>query len=200
MFSIKFNRDDAAAAPEGVYITARLNARLQPMDRGDHFEDPLTDALEDGDLGEVTGGGTQLADEPEGIEFCDLEIRLNAADDITIVAVTERLEALGAPRGSKLIIGDEGKEVPFGVNEGLALFLNGVDLDDEVYETSDVNHVIEECERLMGEGGRFYSHWQGSRETALYFYGPSFNGMKAAIEAFVAAYPLCEKSRIEQIA
>ena len=54
---------------------------MQPIDRGDYYEDPLTDTLQAKGLGEVTGGGTQLSEEPCGIEFCDLEISVHAADD-----------------------------------------------------------------------------------------------------------------------
>ena len=48
--------------------------------------------------------------------------------------------------------------------------------------------------------GRFYSYWEGNEWTALYFYGVSFVEMKQKIEPFIASYPLCQKSRIEQIA
>jgi hypothetical protein len=40
------------------YIIANLNARLQPLHRGDIYEDPLNRKLEELGLGEVTGGGT----------------------------------------------------------------------------------------------------------------------------------------------
>jgi hypothetical protein len=112
--------------------------------------------------------------------------------------VLSELNRLGAPKGSKLIL--EKREIPFGVNEGLAVFLNGMDLPDEVYRDCDINHVIDECERLMGDGGKMLSYWQGSRDTGLYFYGPSFAKMKAAVEPFLASYPLCQKCRTEQIA
>jgi len=52
----------------------------------------------------------------------------------------------------------------------------------------------------MDGKGQYHSYWQGSRETGLYCYGPSFTEMKAAIESFVKTYPLCQKARIEQIA
>ena len=55
-------------------IIAQLNARVQPIDRGDYFEDPLDEVLKSSGLGEVTGGGTQMAAEPDGIEYCDVEI------------------------------------------------------------------------------------------------------------------------------
>ena len=77
MFGIKLGGAKKQQEPEGVYLTARLNARVQPIDRGDHYEDPLDDVLGAAGIGAVTGGGTQLADEPAGIEFCDLEVRVN---------------------------------------------------------------------------------------------------------------------------
>jgi hypothetical protein len=180
-----------------VRATAQLNARLQPMHRG-CFEDPLHDFLQARKLGEVTGGGTQLADEPAGIAYCDLEISLAGGDQVTLDAVISELNRLGAPKGSKLLL--EKRQIPFGVNEGMAVFLNGVDLPDEVYQTSDINHVIEESELLMAGDGAMLSFWEGSRETALYFYGASFARMKVAVAPLLQAYPLCRGARVEQIA
>ena len=42
-------------------VIVRLNARLQPLHRGEWFEDPLAEALEKKTYGEVTGGGTMQA-------------------------------------------------------------------------------------------------------------------------------------------
>ncbi len=197
MFGIGARKHDE---PAGEYLTARLNARVQPIDRGEYYEDPLDETISAAGVGAVTGGGTQLADEPAGIEFCDLEIRVSNTSNETLSMIIERLEVLGAPIGSKLILDGDGREIPFGVNEGIGIFLNGTDLPDSVYEKCDVDHVTTELDRLMGENGTYRGYWQGSEETALYCYGPSFETMKAAIEPLLAAYPLCEKARIEQIA
>ena len=186
--------------PEGQYVIARLNARVQPIDRGEYYEDPLDESLKRLNLGEVTGGGTQMADEPAGIEFCDVEIRLSEATQENVQKIVEQLEALGVPKGSRLIVEHDGAEHPMGTQEGLGLFLNGTDLPDQVYAESDVNHVIEQCDQLMASGGDFRGYWQGSRETALYFYGESFAQMKSAIEPFVSSYALCQQARVEQIA
>jgi hypothetical protein len=51
------------------------------------------------------------------------------------------LERLGAPKGSQLVVDGGGREIPFGATEGLAAYLNGTDLPDTVYRTSDVNVV-----------------------------------------------------------
>ncbi|HSG94610.1 MAG TPA: hypothetical protein VLA28_03765, partial [Afifellaceae bacterium] len=145
-------------------------------------------------------GGTQLADEPAGIAFCDLEIRVNELNAETLAAIVKRLEDLGAPKGSKLIPDGDAPEIAFGRYEGIGVFLNGTDLPDAVYEECDVNHVIERFDQLLAENGAFRGYWQGSREPALYCYGPSFATMKAALGPFLASYPLCERARIEQIA
>ncbi len=201
MFGFKFGRkQEEETAPEGDYVIARLNARVQPIDRGEYFEDPLQETLQAGDLGEVTGGGTQLADEPAGIAFCDVEIRVNDLGEQTLTAIAQRLEALGAPKGSKLIIDADGREIAFGAHEGLAVFLDGQNLPDNVYAECDVNHVIAELDRLMGEKGAFRGYWQGSAKTGLYCYGASFDAMKDAIAPLLSSYPLCQNAIVEQIA
>jgi hypothetical protein len=184
---------------DAVLLVARLNDRAQPMDRGELYEDPLEAVLKKRRAGSVTGGGTQLGKDAE-IEFCDIEIEVHepVADALTLVKTT--LEELGAPKGSKLILEAEGEELPFGLNEGLAVYLNGTDLPDEVYAECDSNFVYSEFNRLLGTDGKVHSHWQGPTETALYMYGRSFETMKKRLSSFLASYPLCQKSRIEQIA
>jgi hypothetical protein len=203
MFGIKFGgtkKQEEAQAPDGDFVIARLNAKVQPIDRGEYFEDPLMETLESAGLGDVTGGGTQMAEEPYGIEFCDLVILVKAANEETLAVIIKRLNDLGAPKGSKLILETTGKEIPFGVTEGIGVFLNGADLSDNVYAECDINHVIEEFDRLLGDKGKFRGYWEGSRETALYCYGRSFEEMRAALQPFIDSYPLCEGARIEQIA
>jgi len=199
MFGMNWGRKKEADH-DWQHLTARLNARVQPIDRGEYYEDPLQETLEKAELGEVTGGGTQLADEPAGIEFCDLEIRVKAVSNDVLDTIVGRLEELGAPKGSRLMLDGSEQTLPFGVNEGLGLFVNGTDLPEEVYANSDINHVIEECDRLIGVAGDYRGYWEGSQETALYFYGNSYEQMKAAIQPFIASYPLCQEARIEQIA
>ncbi|MNY60646.1 hypothetical protein D3C86_1972270 [compost metagenome] len=114
-----------------------------------------------------------------------------------VIAVLERL---GAPKGSKLKIEGEDREVPFGVTEGMAVYLNGTDLAPEVYRDCDSNIVHSELERLLGPEGRVLSYWQGPTETAFYLYGSSYQEMEARIADFLASYPLCQRCRLQQIA
>ena len=203
MFRFKldfWNRWPKAAAPEPQYVTARLNSRTQPIDRYDFYEAPLQAMLDAKSIGRVTGGGTQLTDEPAGVAYCDLEIEVSEMSAEALAQIIVRLDRQGAPKGSKLILGASGREIPFGRNEGLGLFINGTDLPDEVYESTDLNDVKAECERLMGEEGSYRGYWHGDRETALYFYGPSFDAMKSALQPALDTIALLERARIEKIA
>jgi hypothetical protein len=181
------------------FIVAQLNARLQPMHRGDYFEDPLDEALQNAKCGEVSGGGT-LQSKTGEIEYCDIEIQIDGDPSIAERVAIEALVRLGAPKGSKLILEDSGREVPFGNAEGMAVYLNGSELPDEVYTNCDSNFVYSEFERLLDGTGRVLSYWQGPTETAFYMYGQSFQEMRRLLAEFMATYPLCAKARVEQIA
>ena len=199
MLSKLFKSPAAAPSAVGDMVIARLNARAQPLDRGEVFEGPLNDILQAAGMGEVTGGGTMLGEEGE-IEFCDLEIMVPEATDAVLGAIREALEGLGAPKGSRLIWSDGANELEFGTFEGLAVYLNGTDLPDAVYEQSDASFVYEELGRLVGSEGRVVSHWGEPRETTLYLYGRSAATMLARIRPFLDTYPLCDKARIVTIA
>ncbi len=181
-------------------VTARLNHKLMPLDRGERYEDPLQEALSTRNLGSVDGGGTQLLQSGE-VEFIDVEVMLDDEAE-GVPFVVETLEALGAPKGSVLQIHGEGeiRELPFGKAEGVGIYLDGVNLPDEVYATSDVNVVVEELNRSVEGSGELQSYWEGSEETALYFYGADAEEMKRRMAGFLSQYPLCAGARVVTIA
>jgi hypothetical protein len=184
---------------QSSYLVAQLNARLQPIHRGKLFEDPLNEALDRAALGQVTGGGTQQAATGE-IEYCDIEIEITGQVPEAVKCVINTLENLGAPKGSKLHVEIESRQVAFGSQEGLAVYLNGTDLPDHVYRECDSNFVYREFGRLLEGSGRVLSFWQGPTETAFYAYGTSFSEMRDRLSDFVGSYPLCERCRVIQIA
>ncbi len=185
--------------PVKQYLVAQLNAKVMPLDRGELFEDPLDIALKAATFGEVSGGGTLQAESGE-IEHCDIEIECQDLSEELFALIVSTLEALGAPKGSKLHIETQGRELSFGKLEGLAVYLNGTDLPDEIYRDSDSNFVRDEFERLLGTEGRVLNWWQGPTETALYMYGLSFSTMRDRLAAFISSYPLCQQCRVVQIA
>lgn len=179
-------------------VTLQLNARFQPMHRH-NLEDALEKILDKEHLGEVYGGGTcQL---PSGeIEYCDIEINLRDRTPQTLIRLKEIINALGIPKGSKLHTHKDDVVIPLGSQEGLAVYLNGTQLPDEVYAECDVNYVIERMEELMNGAGRMYSYWEGPNDTALYFYGESYEQMLSAVQDFLNEYPLCRKCKVNKIA
>lgn len=186
--------------PTSTLVIVTLNAKLGPMDRGEAFEDPLHDRLQVLGLGETTGGGSFL-DPVYGSANCDIEVLLSTepTPEVLDLLVAE-LEALGAPKGSSLAVEFGGETRHFGSHEGLALWLNGTDLPDEVYDTADIDAVVSALANAVDGIGRFAGSFNGPENTALYFYGPDFAAMDAALAPVRAATPLCQRSRVEQIA
>jgi hypothetical protein len=181
--------------PSGTLVIVRLNDRVQPLDRGSRYEDPLQEMLSERKWGKVTGGGTQLSEDGE-IAFCDVELELTTVTPDILRAIADTLESFGAPTGSEI---QSDPPVPFGATRGLAIYLNGTDLPDETYRDCDVDFVYSEFDRLLQGIGSVHSHWQGPTETALYVYGRSADDMRNALQPFLETYPLCERARVVQI-
>jgi len=183
-----------------VFAYAHLNARVMPLDRGERYEDPLAEALAANGFAEITGGGTMQSKEGE-IEYCGIDLDLF---DIPrgVPFICKFLTQCGAPRGSKLQYENDGKQIeaPFGAAEGLAIYLNGTDLPDEVYRECDVNEVYAQINRLLGDRGSIQGHWQGPTETALYLYGHAADEMRQLISGYMNDYPLCQRARVVTIA
>ncbi|MBD1260963.1 hypothetical protein HZY62_10225 [Maribacter polysiphoniae] len=185
----------------GNFIVATLNDKVMPIDRGEIYEDPLNEFLKANGIGEVTGGGTMQLKKGE-LEYCDVEIQLNSEEinESYISSIIEKLEELGAPKGSKLTIEKTDQKIEFGKKEGLGIYLDGINLSDEVYKTSDSEALAKEIRRLANIEDDTLRYWQGNTETGLYFYGESFEKIKNAIADFVSTHPECENCRIEQVA
>ena len=187
-------------ATEPILAYAKLNARILPLDRGDRYEDPLIEALAGNGYGEVTGGGTGQSENGEMTIAASTSISATSRRACRSSASSFRIAARRAARPSNTSVNGEKVEVPFGFLEGLAIYLNGTDLPDEVYEKCDVNELYDEINRLLGDRGDIQGHWQGPTETALYLYGYSADEMKSLIANHLANYPLCQKARVETIA
>lgn len=183
------------------YVVVTLNDKIMPIDRGSVYEDPLDEFIRANGIGEVTGGGTMQHESGE-VEYCDIEIRLNKdiLSESQIKLVIEKLESLGAPKGSKLTIEKTGEKIEFGIKEGLGIYLDGVNLDEDVYKNSDSNVVVSEIKRLINDSSETVRYWMGQTETGLYFYSDSFDEMKDSIRSFINEYPLCKGARVERIA
>jgi len=175
-------------------VLARMYEHIEPIDRGDRYEDPLEEVLANAGLGHVTGGGSQLG--ALGIvEHADVEIELANLDEGARVVV-EALEAAGAPEGSELVEASSGSVLrTFGVQQCLAIFLDGTSLPDEVYAALDFDAVLGEIGAAAGTEA-FRGIWQGPEETGLFFFGPDAEAMFARVEPVLRHLPIGQNARV----
>jgi hypothetical protein len=70
---------DSAHERGEFFFYVKIPQDVQPLERGDRYEDPLHAALHEASLGEVTGGGSQLG-EGKTIEYCGLDVVVRDRD------------------------------------------------------------------------------------------------------------------------
>ena len=192
-------RDGSAVDPERFphLVIARIPEHIEPLHRGARYEDPVQDALAIQALGMVTGGGSQLTPSDE-IGYVDVEMALADLDEALDVA-KRALEEAGAPVGSEFLYREDGSDVQrqFGVQEGLALYLDGTSLPEEVYADTDLDALMERLAAAVDSvGGELRSVWNGPNETALYHYGPSADAMAVALQPVFDEFPICQNARL----
>ncbi len=183
---------------DDVVLEVRLNARLGPVQRGDRYEDPLAYFLEARFPGSVvTGGGTLLSTLGEPLS-CRVDAHIVGDPADVLEATVGFLDDVGAPRGSTARV-DRLPEREFGTTDGVAVYLNGKDLSDEVYATHDVNELLDDLQDSLGDTGGLQSYWEGPDDTAVYLYGPSAELMLIRVSDLLAKHPLAQMSRVEPI-
>ena len=87
-----------------VELTVELNAKLQPIHRGEMFEEPLENVLIQANVGEVLGGGTFMSATGE-IEKCDITLEVKDDWIAKVFAYLQRIKII--PKGSKIICKQE---------------------------------------------------------------------------------------------
>jgi hypothetical protein len=178
--------------PESSTVIARLYEHIEPLNRGQRYEDPLDGALRSASLGEVTGGGSQLGHLGE-IEFADIEIRVAKLDE-ALPLIIDTLERSGAPIGSELIWPD-GETRQFGAQQSVAVYLDGTSLPDEVYANMDFDDLIDRLSAAAGTDS-YHGYWQGPQETGLFFFGPDAEGIFTRLEPLLRQMPIGQNARV----
>jgi hypothetical protein len=77
---------EEAASEGNHFFYVRIPGDIQPLEREERFEAPLEIALEESELGSITGGGSQLG-EGTTVEYCGID-----------VVVSDRAQALALIR------------------------------------------------------------------------------------------------------
>ena len=175
-------------------VVARLYEHIEPIDRGDRYEDPLQATLDQTNAGRVTGGGSQL-NELGGIVYADVEIEL-ANLDAALAIVSEALEKSGAPQGSELIHAKDDRVLrEFGTSQCLAIYLDGTSLPDEIYADLDFEAVVSEIGAAAGRDS-YRGCWQGPEETGIFFFGSDADDMFARVEPVLRRLPIGQNARV----
>ena len=175
-------------------VIARLYEHIEPIDRGNRYEDPLQVALEEAQAGQISGGGSQLNEAGE-IDYADIEIELTDLDG-ALKTVIETLEKAGAPQGSELIDASDARVLKrFGTHQCLAIYLDGVSLPDEVYATLDFDAVVSEIGAAAGPDS-YHGFRQGNEETGLFFFSTNADDMFARVEPVLHRLPIAQNARI----
>lgn len=114
-FAIRIQKSRASApSPPPIqqyphFVFARIMDTVDPLKRGEKYEDPLQAVLEHKGLGEITGGGTQM-NKDKRIEWIGIDMQI-ANLDTALELVRQRLLELGAPKGSVLEFKRDGQEL-----------------------------------------------------------------------------------------
>ncbi len=106
---------DDEDAPSTFFVFAKIQDSVLPIERGEKYEDPLDAALKARNLGEVTGGGTQLGT-GNGVAWVGVDMELVDLDEALSFAKST-LHALGAPSGSVLQYEKDGRDVIVAISE-----------------------------------------------------------------------------------
>jgi hypothetical protein len=173
-------------------VIARLYEYIEPIDRGNRYEDRLHAVLEGAGAGAVTGGGSQLSASRQ-IEFADVEIEV-ANLDAAIDLVANTLEAAGAPQGSEIRHEDKVVRV-FGRQQCLAIYLDGTSLPDDVYANLDFDQMVTAIGNAAGPDS-YRGFWQGAEETGLYFFGSDAEEMFTRVEPVLRTLPIGQNARV----
>jgi hypothetical protein len=161
------------------------------------YEAPLASALLSHRLGELAGTSVVMNSEME-IEYVEFELIL-VNHDKALQLVKLVLEEAGVPAGSEIRSErEEGLEIlPFGRKEGIAIYLDGIGLPDEVYEKCSCDGLaFLIAGALSSVDGEIRGSWVGRSETAIYLYGPNAETMFSTIKPMLTTYPLCQNARV----
>jgi hypothetical protein len=96
-----------------LFVYIKMPGDIDPLDRGERFEDPLEEALTREGLGTITGGGSQLSepddDGDRSVEFCGIDVDLYNVEN-GLALLRRELIHLEAPLGTLLLYELDGHE------------------------------------------------------------------------------------------
>ncbi|MEM9343933.1 MAG: hypothetical protein AAGA87_12890 [Pseudomonadota bacterium] len=170
----------------GHTVTVRMPTKTDRDAAEAIFAGPMTRNLSDAGLGSVERMEIQQDDrgEPEDVI---LTLRLVTRAERALTRVETMLQDMDAPVGSTLCVDGSKEDRSFGKSHGLGIYLltAGITEDDRL-------DIVELCTDAMEGTGLYQGSAQIGDRTALYFYGDSFNRMRAALTFVITHDPRCK--------
>lgn len=185
MFLQSLSHEDGMRPVDGYYGCARMPVRLAPDLAEEAFILPLSKALAASGLGRIAGFDVEL--DPAG-EPSALTVTFSLITDAprALKYIAAELDRLDAPTGSFIGNAECPELFAFGQSYGLGLYLKSGAADED-----GALDVVEACtDALEGRGLYQGTVFLGDRR-ALYFYGDSFNRMRAAVTFVMSTDPRC---------
>ncbi len=103
--SDKFPREAGPGLDPEMFVYVMIPGDIQPLMRGERFEDPLIEVLESFSVGSISGGGSQLGEPyPDGrprVDFCGIDVDVTDRDR-ALGLIREKLVELNTPCGTEV--------------------------------------------------------------------------------------------------
>ena len=110
------------------------------------------------------------------------------------------MEAIGAPKGTKIVNDDGDTLRTFGTVSVVGIGLDGTGLPDTAYEGFDADDFSDGIVAALGDGYSYGGSHAGARYTFFYYHGPDADRMKDQMRKIAAERPIGQGAQIEQIA
>ena len=166
-------------------IIVQLNARLQPVHRGD-LEDALAERVRASIPSlSVIGGGTAV-DKEGRVTGCGIELMvLKSSLETSLVELASAVNELGVPRGSLLVTPPK-RTIKVGQAEGLAITfprISSVDVEDarSLQHNEELDRALALVDGALGARGRVWSWQILDDEADLVIYGDDAEVMREII-------------------
>ena len=168
-------------------IIVQLNARLQPIHRGD-LEDAIVERLGASIPSLTVVGGGSAVDKDGRITGCGIELMLlRSSLEQALTQLAEVLVELGVPRRSLLVTPPK-RKINVGQSEGLAVTfprISRVDFEDAraLQHSEDLDRAAELLKPALRDHGRVWSWQILSDEADLVIYGDDAEALRDIIRA-----------------
>lgn len=177
-----------------VLANVRLPVRLGQRDANRAYADPLKQQMTVTSLGTVLDCRSRKRSNGQ-IKGVDIYLGLRDPSQNGMLKIAHLLEALAAPCGSSIRLA-EGLDAPilFGRTEALELQI------DAAEDADACNTLARSCGAALDNAGVSRGWSRVDESTRFYFYGESFDEMKARLDALLDENPDYDSAAIQRVA